>query len=60
MKVFIRTLFGSDKFCWGTNWYQREQLRIYLNGLGFYVLSGKDNSLNVYAIKEKGWWEKWL
>lgn len=52
-KVFVRTL---DKSLW-INSTARDTLRRYLNDLGFYVLTGIDDTLVVYALKEE---EPWL
>lgn len=52
MKTYIRTLW-PDKGKRGTLWTnddQRNALRIYLNDMGFYVLTGIGDSLDVYAI----------
>ncbi len=53
MKVFIRTLEPQErnKVLWDSE-YKRLKLQSYLNRLGFYVLTGLENSLDVYAIKE--------
>lgn len=37
--------------------YSQEKLRHELNDMGFYVLTGKDETLEVYVIKSKNWWE---
>lgn len=50
MKIFLRTLWGNDP---KPLWYgdaQRDGLRAYLNELGFYVLTGAGDSLEVYAV----------
>lgn len=50
MKVFVKSLWGSDsRPLWETP-EQREALRSYLNNEGFYVLTGLGDSLEVYAI----------
>lgn len=51
MKVFIRTLWSDDKrgALWTTE-HQKQALKNYLNDLGFYVLTGAGDSLEVYAI----------
>lgn len=51
-KVFIRTL---DKSLW-INSTDRENIRIRLNTLGFYTLTGIDDTLVVYAFKEEESW----
>lgn len=57
MQVFIRTLRNTRQETLWINTLQRETLRLKLNTLGFYVLSGIEDSLLVYAIKED---ESWL
>lgn len=57
MKVFIRTLWADDlKPLWGND-AQREGLRAYLNGEGFYVLTGPGDSLEVYALDYTEAWD---
>lgn len=51
MKVYIKTLWADDVRPLWANHDQREHLRRYLNDLGFYVLTGVDDSLDVYAIE---------
>lgn len=51
MKRYVRTLWGDDKELWA-NETMRDNLKQYLNELGFYVLSGIGNSLDVYVIEE--------
>lgn len=51
-KVFIRTL---NKSLWA-NATDRENIRRKLNTLGFYVLTGIDDALLVYAFKEEESW----
>lgn len=51
-KIHIRTLWPDlqkRRTLW-TNDNQRDALRNYLNDIGFYVLSGAGDSLEVYAI----------
>ena len=51
MKVYIRTLWGdSVRRSWWSNDHQKEALRNYLNDIGFHVLSGPGDSLEVYAV----------
>lgn len=57
-KIFIRTLWGYQHYWWDDS--GRFKLRDLLNNLGFYVIHGTGDSLEVYALKEKLWWEKWL
>jgi hypothetical protein len=53
MKIFIRTLYKERmRPLWWSD-YQREELRQYLNDLGFYVLTGAGDSLEVYAIYDE-------
>lgn len=47
MKIYIRTLWGNRKSALWDNPDQREGLRQYLNDLGFYTLTGMDDSLEV-------------
>lgn len=49
MKVYIRTLWNDTEKLWDTE-YQRDELRRYLNDLGFYVLTGAGDALDVYVI----------
>ena len=51
MKTYIRTLWASDKRSLWDNVYQRENLRAYLNDMGFYALTGLGDSLDVYALE---------
>jgi len=51
-KVYVRTLWpehGRRRTLWESE-QQRETLRNYLNDIGFYVLTGALDSLEVYAI----------
>lgn len=50
MKIYIRTLWGNDPKPLWDNDAQRDALRAYLNGEGFYVLTGAGDSLEVYAL----------
>lgn len=51
MKIYIRTLWGgAERRAWWTNEHQKEALRNYLNDIGFHVLTGPGDSLEVYAI----------
>jgi hypothetical protein len=53
MKIFIRTLYKEPvRPLWWSS-HQREELRQYLNDLGFYVLTGAGDSLEVYAIYDE-------
>ena len=53
MKTFIRTLWGENvRRSWWSNEHQKEALRNYLNDIGFYVLSGPGDSLEVYALED--------
>lgn len=49
-KIFIRTLWGSNADPLWRNDAEREALRRYLNAIGFYVLSGDGDWLEVHAI----------
>lgn len=54
MKIHLRTLYAD------THWRreeEKESLREFLNSLGFYVLHGVDDTLEVYAVSDKAWWE---
>lgn len=51
MKTFIRTLWGIDPKPLWDNPAQRDALKEYLNGLGFYVLTGAGDSLEVYVTE---------
>jgi len=51
MKIFIRTLRNDRQNTLWINTLQREVLRQRLNSLGFYVLSGIEDSLYVYVIR---------
>lgn len=54
MKIYIRTLWGDNvRRAWWTNEHQREALRNYLNDIGFHVLHGPGDSLEVYAFNYK-------
>lgn len=55
-KILIRILDNKNNSLW-ENEYQKELLRQQLNDVGFYVLTGKDDSLEVYAIKYKEWYQ---
>ncbi len=57
-KQYVRTLYLQDHYWKDDN--GRERLRNLLNKLGFYVLHGRDESLDVYAIKEDSWYERWI
>ena len=50
MKVYIRTLWSEQPKPLWINDRQKEALKNYLNDLGFYVLSGVDDSLDVFAV----------
>ena len=50
MKKYIRTLWGDDMRPLWDNEDQREGLRRYLNDIGFYVLTGIGDSLDIHAI----------
>lgn len=52
MKVYVRTLWGTDQHGWGNNEERREALRKHLNEWGFYVLTGPTGALDVYAIED--------
>lgn len=52
MKTFIRRVWGSDKNSFGVDEVQCENMRTYLNEIGFYVLTGPKNSLDVYSITD--------
>lgn len=51
MKTYIKTLWGNDPRPLWFNDDGRNALRLYLNDLGFYVLTGAGDSLEVYAIE---------
>ncbi len=54
MKIHLRTLYTQDGY-WSIE-DERERLRDQLNELGFYVLHGIGDSLEVYAIPESSLW----
>lgn len=58
MKKLIKTIkrIEQDHVYWHDK-YSQEQLRRELNDLGFYVLTGLDDTLDVYVILPKHWWE---
>ncbi len=59
-KIWIRKLFPFDKHCWGKDQNEMIRIRKALNDLGFYVLTGHKDTLDVYAIKTKSWIERWF
>lgn len=54
MKTFIRTLTAlhDGRLLWH-DLYEKEVWRKYLNSLGFYVITGTGDSLDVYAIPDE-------
>lgn len=57
MKTYVRTLWAeSPRPLWTTD-HQRDALRNYLNDLGFYVLHGAGDSLEIYAISHENPWD---
>jgi len=58
MKHLIRIIkrIEQDKIYWHDK-YTQEKLRQELNDMGFYVLTGKNESLDVYVIRNNKWWE---
>ncbi len=57
MKTFVRTLweYEGKKHLWDSE-YKRLQVQKYLNTLGFYVLTGLEDSLDVYVIENNRNW----
>lgn len=52
MRVWIRTLWGElEPKLWHTS-EGRHQLQSHLNQYGFYVLTGFEDSLDIYAISD--------
>lgn len=51
VKHFIRALWADDPKPLWENVAQREALQKYLNDMGFYVLTGAGDSLEVYALE---------
>ena len=52
MKVFIRTIRNTDRKVYWISPIDRENQRRRLNEFGFYVVTGVDDTLDVYAIRE--------
>lgn len=50
MKTLVRTLWGNDVKPLWENENQRDALRQYLNDMGFYVLTGNGDWLEVYVV----------
>ena len=46
MKTFIKTLYAGEDF----DLERRERVKEKLNKIGFYVIGGDYNTLNVYAL----------
>jgi IS30 family transposase len=59
-KVFIRSLWWCDPWMWGTNESHQILIRDYLNNLGFYVLTKDRYTLDVYALRDKTFYERWV
>lgn len=55
-KKLIRVIRNYNNQLWD-NEHQREHLRQHLNSLGFYVITGVDDSLEVSVISERKWYE---
>jgi hypothetical protein len=56
-RKFIRTLWAeAPRPLWNTD-HQKEALRNYLNDVGFYVLHGVEDSLDVYVISYENPWD---
>lgn len=55
-KVLVRVLDNIENSLWDND-HQKELLRQRLNDDGFYVISGKNDCLEVYAIKYKEWYQ---
>ena len=55
-KSLVRVLKNNKCSLW-INDEQRENMRKALNDVGFYVLTGADDSLEVYVIEYRKWWE---
>lgn len=51
MKIHVRTLWGDDDRPLWYNESSRRALQRHLNDLGFYVLAGVGDSLDVYVIE---------
>lgn len=56
-KIYIRTLWAEGKFPLWDNVDQREGLRKELNDLGFYVLTGAGDSLEVSVTEDAEPWD---
>jgi hypothetical protein len=57
MKVHVRTLWSEGpRPLWNTV-HQKVALQNYLNDLGFYVLTGVGDSLDVFAISYENPWD---
>ncbi len=52
MKIFIRTLWGNSHYPLWFNDDTRDSLRQDLNKMGFYVLTGSGDSLDVYVVDD--------
>lgn len=51
MKIYVRTLWNDDRRGGWFNDDEREGLRKYLNDMGFYVITGAGDSLDVFAVE---------
>lgn len=48
MKIHLKTLYGNSPKSFWLDWRGRDALRMRLNQKGFYVLTGIDDSLDIY------------
>lgn len=59
-KVFIRSLWWCDPWMWGHDEQHQMLIKDYLNSMGFYVLTKDRYTLDVYALREKTFMERWV
>lgn len=57
MKIHVRTLWADPSRPLWMNEHQKDALKNYLNDLGFYVLTGVGDSLDVFAISYENPWD---